>query len=343
MIGGLGSVFALAVEGRVGPGTLTMFALTGAGAVAASVVPTLYGTDAHGVPRCSTGLRLGVPGSIVLVTVLALAVAASGSSSPERLAVTSGSADDHEDGAHQRAATAPVPSTEPAAHEAVAPAPGPTSAPDAPPPAPTPVVARWDTVGNPFADQTCADGGLFGGDHSHGHVQKQPLDQATQTAVDTQLDVARAAALRYPTVGAAEAAGYRLTTWDLPCIAAHYVRWDVTVDDLGAVDGVFDPADPEILLYDGTLPGSPLVGASYLVVSATEPEGFAGGNDGWHRHPWMCLTDGVVVGVGIPASACAGSNQRWFSGHDVWMAHAWVVPGYENPLGVFADGHARLL
>jgi len=341
VIGGLSSFFALAVEGRVGPAAIATLAITGVGAIAALIVPTLYGRDASGLSRFSAGLRLGVPGAVIVLTVVALVVAASDGTTPERLAVTSGSAHDHD-------APAPGEPT-PIGSGPAAPAPTVPRAPviaEAMPAGqdslPPPVVGKWDTVGNPFADQTCADGGPFGGDHSHGHVHKAPLDQATQTAVDTQVDTAQASALRYPTVAAAEAAGYRLTTTDLSCIAAHYVRWDITVDDWGTVDATFDPADPEILLYDGTAPSSPLVGASYLALTETKPEGFVGGNDDWYRHLWMCLTDGVVSGLGVPSTACDGLNQRWFSGHDIWMAHAWVVPGYENRLGVFADGLGKL-
>ena len=30
---------------------------------------------------------------------------------------------------------------------------------------------------------------------------------------------------------------------------------------------------------------------------------------------------------------CPG--QDWFNGEDLWMLHAWVVPGVENEYGIF--------
>ena len=55
----------------------------------------------------------------------------------------------------------------------------------------------------------------------------------------------------------------------------------------------------------------------------------------------VALADRVVLveeGVGDP-SACEGS---WVGGDDLWMLHAWVVPGYDNPAGVFAATNRKL-
>jgi hypothetical protein len=43
-------------------------------------------------------------------------------------------------------------------------------------------------------------------------------------------------------------------------------------------------------------------------------------------------------GVANPAD-CAG---EWIDGRDLWMLHAWVVPGYENPEGIFAPTNPKL-
>lgn len=73
----------------------------------------------------------------------------------------------------------------------------------------------------------------------------------------------------------------------------------------------FDPATPNILLYDGTDPGSRLVGLAWGVDGA-EPAGFVGDLDEW-----------TEVG------------SRW------WLT-AWVVEGYENHPAVFAPSHPCL-
>jgi len=333
---------AAIAEGGVGPVTTGLLAVLLVGATARVVVPVLYGTGDDGTARFSRSLRLGVPVAVAAAVVVGLgaALVLRDGSSADTVAVRSGNGGDQGAGnPAERDAVAhvehPPPSTEPPPEPVVLPQP-------APAPVVIPVIGKWNTVGNPFADPTCADGGPLGGDHGPGPVTKVPLDAPTQGAVDGQLDAAQVFALRFPTVAHAEFAGYRRATADLPCIGAHYVKWDITAGEWGIVDGQFAPATPEILLYDGTSPSSPLVGVSYLMVSVGKPDGFVGPNDDWHRHRWLCLTDGVVSGVGVPADACAGPTQRWLAGHDLWMAHAWVVPGYDNALGVFADGHGKL-
>ncbi len=84
---------------------------------------------------------------------------------------------------------------------------------------------------------------------------------------------------RNPTVKDIEAIGWRRITPYVPCIAAHYIK-------SGALTNGFDPAEPEIVLADGTEPDSKVVGLSYLAFASkdTPPDGFAGGNDPWHVH-----------------------------------------------------------
>jgi hypothetical protein len=174
------------------------------------------------------------------------------------------------------------------------------------------------------------------GSHEHGEaVPEQPLDRATRAALGEQLAFARAVALRYPTVADAEAAGYRMVTPYLPLIGAHYVRWDL-------MDAVFDVAEPEMLLYDGTDAEARIVGLSYYVFSSEAPDGFAGPNDHWHQHIGLCLRGGVVVGgekTTPEQCAARGGTKVNTSG---WMVHAWVVPGWESPQGVFAPDHPGL-
>jgi hypothetical protein len=49
----------------------------------------------------------------------------------------------------------------------------------------------------------------------------------------------------------------------------------------------------------------------------------------------MCLEEGQPAGENLPdASQCP--NGVYLDGRNLWMLHAWVVPGVENPWGTFA-------
>jgi hypothetical protein len=174
-------------------------------------------------------------------------------------------------------------------------------------------------------------------EHLHGTATpEQPLDRETRAQLGVQLTAARAAAMSYPTVADAERAGYAKVTGYLPLIGAHYVNWDL-------MDGTFDVDHPEMLLYDGTSPDSRIVGLSYYVFSPGEPAGFAGPNDHWHQHIGLCLRDGVVVGgTQLTAEQCAARGGAKAQASDGWMVHAWVVPGWESPAGVFSPEHPGL-
>ncbi len=178
---------------------------------------------------------------------------------------------------------------------------------------------------------------------SHGHgggtePSYVALDAKTRDAVSAQLTQARDVALRYPTVKDAEAAGYQLVAPYLPLIGSHYMRF-VTVDS------TFDIQQPEMLLYDGTSPDSEMVGLSYFALSEEAPEGFAGPNDHWHRHIGLCVNPDSSVVVGAEDTTeeeCAALGGRKIDGSDGWMVHAWVVPGWDSPQGVFSAENAQL-
>ena len=168
---------------------------------------------------------------------------------------------------------------------------------------------------------------------ARGMVKQQNLTPAQQKDLDVQMSEANAAAAKYPTVATALAAGYSDSTTYVPCIGAHYTNQSYA--------GSFDPSHPSELLYDGTDPNSKLVGLSYLVWHpGGPPPGFAGANDHWHQHNangGLCLKGGYVVGgeADTPAQcAAAGGHKALLL--DIWMLHAWVVPGYECYWGVFS-------
>jgi hypothetical protein len=170
--------------------------------------------------------------------------------------------------------------------------------------------------------------------HNHrGPTAQLPIDEATRFQLQQQQAVARSVADKYPTLADAEKAGYHQNTVYVPCIGAHYSNFGYA--------GSFDVAHPSELLYDGTSPGSHIVGLSYLLFHpGGAPEGFAGPNDRWHQHNvngGLCLKGALVVGGEQTSVAeCVARGGRKVPLPDIWMLHDWIVPGFECSWGVFA-------
>jgi hypothetical protein len=170
-----------------------------------------------------------------------------------------------------------------------------------------------------------------------------PLDQATRSQLGAQLTQARALALSYPTVSDALRSGYQLAGGFAPGTGAHYV----------SLSGLSGPGSinvdrPEALIYDGTHPASQIVGLMYYAMTPSAPEGFAGPNDHWHRHNGVCIryTSGGIQ-VPLPADSdvtraqCQAVSGSYLSVTG-WMVHAWVVPGWESPQGVFSHSNPNV-
>src|SRR6476469_9726622 len=88
--------------------------------------------------------------------------------------------------------------------------------------------------------------------HDHrGPLYQYPVTQAEREQLIAEQAAARDVAIKYPTVAAAEAAGYRKSTVYVPCIGAHYTNT--------ALATKFDVSAPSELLYDGTNPDSKIV------------------------------------------------------------------------------------
>ena len=173
-----------------------------------------------------------------------------------------------------------------------------------------------------------------------------PLDAAAQKRLAAQLVAARAAAMKYPTVGDAKRAGMIAAGGMAPGVGAHYLSIASTLQGVSA-DGSVNASHPGSYIYAGTRDDSPIVGLMYesLTSSPEPPTGFAGPNDHWHRHSNLCIQY-KATGIAVPFVPDADvtreqcdSVQGQFMAKSIWMVHAWVVPGYESPKGVFSHNN----
>lgn len=173
--------------------------------------------------------------------------------------------------------------------------------------------------------------------HMHMGSDPMPVDLSPedQETLDVQLALATAAANRYNTVEEATAAGYVQISPYVDGVGAHWTKWSL-------VDQPFDIERPSQLLFEEITWGNgpELVAFSYWVLSDEAPEGFVGHLDQWHQHLGLCFEDGqLTTENNSDGSTCRGD---WISGHNIWMVHAWIVPGMENRFGVFHSVNPRL-
>ena len=200
--------------------------------------------------------------------------------------------------------------------------------------APTPASPGEVGAGAGGSNQKATPADVAASEHGvRGKLEQLPLSKAEKAALDAQMATAAAVAHKYPTVKDAEAAGYRMSTPYVPCIGAHYTN-------VGLLSH-FDPSRPSELLYAGTTPDAKIVGLSYLVWhQGGSPPGFAGANDHWHQHNangGLCLKGAVVIaGEDSTRQQCAAMGGHKTLLTDVWMVHAWVVPGIACDWGVFS-------
>lgn len=176
--------------------------------------------------------------------------------------------------------------------------------------------------------------------HSHGITTWQDLTDPEDVAA-LQAELQAAGTVIEPMATAADAmeAGYFQVTPYVPGIGAHYLNVDLLQND------TFDPAQPEMLLYNGNEPTSELVGLSYGMLGDEAPEGFTGPNDEWHVHPSLCIVGSMVVGPdSTPEEMCESIGGRKGMGFDkpMWMGHLWQVPGWESPWGLFSGENPTL-
>jgi hypothetical protein len=169
-------------------------------------------------------------------------------------------------------------------------------------------------------------------DEGHGEAgERPPLDIAAsdRDAFSAEVRAASRSACSLQTVAEAERAGYVRSSVNTQGVGVHFTNWRL-------VDAPFDPAHPSMLLFGATGDGNlRLFGFSYWVRSATQPAAFAGSADAFHPHFGLCFaSSGLLEREHLrDAQRCGGT---WLNGSDLWMLHAWIVPGNSNTWGLFA-------
>ena len=156
------------------------------------------------------------------------------------------------------------------------------------------------------------------------------MSQEELSRLVQQLDAVRAATEKFRDVDVAMRTGYRQATEEVPNMGAHFVH------PLWSLDGKFDPARPEILLYVRDDDGEwELVGTSFvqslLLAGFDHPEAFVGPLDNWHVHYDLC-TGPTFTSRSATQAECRNDGGVWVPAYG-WMIHAWVW--VDNPLGVF--------
>ena len=172
----------------------------------------------------------------------------------------------------------------------------------------------------------------------------------------TQLGEVAGALEQYSDVNDACAAGYRPDGNQTPNMGSHFTNFPLVID------GKFDPAAPEILLFvtagdatppfgalgrckDGAWKGGEveIAGAAFYMPFAFAGddhfEGFSGPLDNWHIHYNLCRLAGQDVTV-LP-SVCSGEDDGPIDrpqgdASEGWMIHAWADTGHDNQLGAFS-------
>jgi hypothetical protein len=158
--------------------------------------------------------------------------------------------------------------------------------------------------------------------------------------VDQQIRAATVAMEKYQDINVAIADGYAQVTPFIPGQGRHMIKGGVA--GLGQ-DAVFDPAQPESLLYepDSKTPGGwRLGGAMYIMpisLVPLVPDGFDGNEDSWHYHDALCIwNNGGSVAENTVQSDCLArsGNPVWLEKAG-WLVHLWnFVP---NPAGRFVE------
>ena len=150
----------------------------------------------------------------------------------------------------------------------------------------------------------------------------QPTAAQQQAAVNL-VNTTVAAAHKYTSLSAAQAAGYMPVTRSGARIV-HYVNPSIYRNETSALDPNAIPS----LVYVNTANGAVLAAAMYLTPRGTAPPQPGGCLTQWHIHTDLCFNGGRVVGTDANSSCSAGSVNRVTQP----MMHVWMIPVSGGPL-----------
>ncbi|MGK2929824.1 MAG: hypothetical protein ACSLFO_09645 [Acidimicrobiales bacterium] len=183
-----------------------------------------------------------------------------------------------------------------------------------------------------------------GGGHGDHVMDPDPYEGITKGELSWEdcvnnsilFDMAVNYAQQWPTAGDAEAEGWYQVVPYAAGMGTHHV-----LPSANNIDEVFKGYEPEFLMYDGNGPDAELTGMAWWVRSEGEPpEGFFGDNDWWHQHRNVCLSPaGTWWGQGVSAEDCASRGGTHLPNDDMWMAHAWIMPEWQQHFDVFQNHH----
>jgi hypothetical protein len=205
-----------------------------------------------------------------------------------------------------------------------------------------------------FAVSRWADDGahVMGSDHTHSHTVSMDstmpgMDHSTMMTTDEriqfgeQLVDARTAALQFPTLADARAAGWILVGGYVS--GAGQMLMNPRVD---SQEQPFDTASPQGLLYASSIDSAPIVGVQYNAWTSdgSAPRGLIGQDMLWHLHTGTCEIGDSLTAVydeAVTGTACSQINGA-LTNTTSWMIRAWVVPGWENSQGTLAHDNPLL-
>ena len=177
-----------------------------------------------------------------------------------------------------------------------------------------------------------------------------PLDAADQAVLTSQLSEALQAAERYPTVASAKAAGMILAGGMAPGVGRALPGDQRRRSSRASIRTArVNPCYPASWIYASTADNAPVVGVMYESLTDT-----AAGRLHRAQRPLAPSLQRLRPVQQRERSACRSPPTRTsrrrsaqtctaiFMKKTVWMVHAWVVPGWESPQGVFSHDNLHV-
>jgi nitrous oxide reductase accessory protein NosL len=183
--------------------------------------------------------------------------------------------------------------------------------------------------------------------HDDSTITYDKLPAKTKAEVDAVITWAK----KYKTGADAKKDGWIKATKSLYGIGSHWLKGGVTGFATGGA--TFDITTPNVLLFDGEGDDAKLAGVSWILGTPTNPEGFTGPDDSWHRHSSVCflmkeflvISEGEAEGspINLSAASCKDQGGTMFPISNLTMMHLWIGDGYITTGPIFAHDHPLLL